>query len=45
MFDPLAFVAVAGVAASGTAAVLVLAAAIATALYRPGNGRRRRIRN
>lgn len=44
MLDPLAFAAVATVAASGTAGAAVLGAALAAALYRPGTGKRRRER-
>jgi hypothetical protein len=45
MFDPLAFATVAGVAAAGFAGSLIMAGAAALVLYRPGNGRRRRIRD
>jgi hypothetical protein len=45
MFDPLAFATVAGVAAAGFGCSIALAGAAALVLYRPGNGRRRRIRD
>jgi hypothetical protein len=44
MFDPFAFVAVAGIAAAGTGLAVTAAALAAVTMYRPGKGRRRRIR-
>jgi hypothetical protein len=44
MFDPVAFVTVATVAAAGTGAAVTLAAAAGIMIYRPGTGRRRRQR-
>jgi hypothetical protein len=42
MFDPFAFATVAGVAATGVAGAVTLAAAAGIWLYRPGTGRRRK---
>ena len=44
MFDPLALAAVLTVTASGTAGALVLGTVAAVTMYRPGPGKRRRVK-